>query len=477
MKPNKIVKGVQILCIMTIMLSCITENDFEVPEPTEIVAIDLTGLQETTFTAVKSAYEQAIAQGLSIATFEDDLYITGYVVSSDQAGSFFEELIVQNVPDGSTIVTNPRLGFKVSINVSKLYQTYEFGRKVYIKLKGLSVGELNGVLVIGKGSRRIEQIQSFEYREYVIRSPEVLPIQPKVTTILDLSEADENTYIQLEDVQFTRYMLALTYAGEASDEFDGLRTLESCQDFSTVTIQTSTFANFKSLNLPRFKGQLKGVYSRDFRDAFNVIVLNTSADVKFDNETRCDPIELNCGLAPNSGSTVVFSDDFETQPGSGLIKGHGWTNFIEAGSEGFESYKDTGTNASQGVSARIGSYASGDIRNVAWLITPEINLDVLTGATLTFETSNSFADNSTMEVLYSNDWDGTPDGISKANWAVLSAAYIAQNSDAFAGWYTSGIIDLDCGSGKTHIAFKYAGSGDQGFDGTYELDNIAIKSN
>ena len=71
--------------------------------------------------------------------------------------------------------------------------------------------------------------------------------------------------------------------------------------------------------------------------------------------------------------------------------------------------------------------------------------------------------------MFSNDWDGTIDGVLSATWGVLPAAYVVQDSDSFSSWFESGIVDLSCGSGKIHIAFKYTGSGDSANDGTYEL--------
>ena len=42
-----------------------------------------------------------------------NVYIEGYVVSSDKAGNFFEELIIQNKIDDSSPDSDPRLGFKI----------------------------------------------------------------------------------------------------------------------------------------------------------------------------------------------------------------------------------------------------------------------------------------------------------------------------------------------------------------------------
>jgi len=301
---------------------------------------------------------------------------------------------------------------------------------------------------------------------------------PLVVEINDFSDNLENLYIELNDVQFNRNDVLgenpKTFAAEPSDDFDGERTLESCAANSTVILSTSTFADFKSLNLPANRGSINGVLSRDFFDEFYILKINSPEDIDFNNNERCDPIELSCGLISTPGSNTLFEEDFENQSINSLVTGNGWTNFIEAGSEGWETYTQGGTNASQGVSARIGSFNSNDSSSIAWLITPQIDLDVNSGVTFQFETSNSFSDGSTLQVLFSKDWDGTEAGITSATWGIISDAYITRDNDFFGQWFESGIVDLSCEPGQIYLAFKYEGSGNPDFDGTYELDNISI---
>ena len=59
----------------------------------------------------------------------------------------------------------------------------------------------------------------------------------------------------------------------------------------------------------------------------------------------------------------------------------------------------------------------------------------------------------------------------------LPAAYLVQDADFFGTWFDSGIVDLSCATGTIHIAFRYTGSGEADFDGTYELDDISIDYN
>ncbi len=127
-----------------------------------------------------------------------------------------------------------------------------------------------------------------------------------------------------------------------------------------------------------------------------------------------------------------------------------------------------------GRSARFQSVSSGDVNNVGWLITPEIDLEAQDGETLSFSTSSSRADSSYMEVFFADDWDGSHAGVPEATWRILSDAYVVKDTDAFVPWFPSGTVNLSCLSGTIHIAFKYTGGGQDSFDGVYELDDIHI---
>ena len=118
--------------------------------------------------------------------------------------------------------------------------------------------------------------------------------------------------------------------------------------------------------------------------------------------------------------------------------------------------------------------SSGDLSIITWLITPAIDLDTYNNVTLQFKTSNSLANSSFMEVLYSLDWDGTEANVTSATWGVLSAAYVVKDSDSFVQWFNSGNVNLSCATGTMHIAFKYTGGGIDTFDGIYELDEISV---
>ncbi|WP_194767301.1 DUF5689 domain-containing protein [Tamlana sp. I1] len=456
--------------------SCVKTDDYELPD-VSIDDFEVSADKITTFKSIRALYEQAVNGGNStvIVRSETDLYIEGYVVSSDKSGNFFKELIIQNKTDASNPDNDPRLGFRLDVNVSNLYETYQFGQKVYVKMNGLTIGETSGVISIGKGNGvSVEQIQASEYKNIIIRTSDIETISPKIVRIEDLTESDENTLIQLENMQLNRFEMGATFASESFDEFDGFRVLESCDSGVSMMLQTSTYADFKSLVVPQGKGQVTGIFCRDYGDDFNVLAVNSSKNVVFESPTRCDPLELNCGIASAFGTGNLLTEDFEAQKNNKPIEIEGWTNYMEAGTQAWEGYSSTSSNASLGRSARFQSASSGDTSNIGWLITPAINLDAQDGETLRFKTSNSLTDSSFMEVLYSLDWDGTEGGVTEATWGVLSAAYVVKDSDSFVPWFNSRTVDLSCATGTMHIAFKYTGSGQESFDGVYELDDIRI---
>ena len=475
MKTLNIYKLIVLLFAATIAVSCVQDDDYDTPN-LEVTPPVLSG-DEITINGLKQLLlqEQAI-NGNDILTIEDDLYITGFVISNDEFGNIYEELLLQDEFE------NPTIGIRVMVNVNPIFIFYEFGRRTHVQLKGLTVGVENGLLTLGiLNGNSIDKLGPTQMTEYLKRNIEVEEIVPLPINISEFDADKTGLYIRLTDVQFHRNDVLgdnpKTFAAEPGDEFDGERTLESCTDGLTAVFSTSTFADFKALDLPTGRGTLDGILTLDyFGETFNVVV-NSPVTINFDNTDRCDPSEVDCGLASSTGSNELFSEFFETQNEGSSISGNGWTNYTQDGSRDWISFFNDGSNASLGISATIGSFNSNDDSTIAWLIMPEFDFDAQEGETLNFKTSNSFSDGSTLELLYSSDWDGNPENIATATWDLVPAAYLVQDDDFFGDWFDSGNVSLDCITGSGYIAFKYEGSGDENFDGSYELDEIEVNFN
>lgn len=498
----KIIKQTKVLIIsITLLLcaSCVNDDDFTAPDLT--VTDPVFDGEVISITALKNSYDQAVlvqmnslgidandASGIaqlrrsySLDLSETNQYIEGFVISSDEAGNWFEELILQDKSSA------PTAGVRVLIDESPLFTSYEVGRKVYVRLGnttldgvalgGLFVGDSNGVLTLGF-TDNLDKIPAAAQFSFVQRSSVVEEIVPLQTTVSNFGEDLENLYIQLADVQFVKedvISASLTFAGEPLDEFDGERTLLSCLDERKTILSTSTFSSFKSILLPSGRGSISGVLTRNFfGEEFN-IAINDPRALSFEDIERCDPVVLDCGVAEVAGTSILFQDLLEEQVPNSLISGNGWTNYQQEGSETWEAYASDGQNASLGTSARVGSFLSGDTATIAWLITPRIDFTAQNGETLNFKTSHSFLDNCRLEVLFSSDWNSDNSTIATATWEVLSAARIADSDDFFGDWINAGLVDLSCLNVAGYIAFRYTGSGDADFDGSFELDEIEIR--
>lgn len=454
--------------LSVVAFSCVEDDEFATPDTAPVNIDAPSNLRPMSF--VIDEIEQSFN---GVVTFDtQDVFMEGYVISSDQAGNYFEEIVLQDE------VENPTAGIKVLIDVNPLFTTYQVGQRVYVRLDGLTAGLSNGVPTLGflGADNRIEKISPGVQDSYFLRDDDVFDIVPTiVNSTSDLGNDKLLTLIQFESVQFASADVGRSFAGEPTDQFDGLRFLQTCSDFfaAPIRLETSTFSDFKSNRLFDGSGSVTAILGRDFEDDNFVISVNSLSDFNFDLNTRCDFDVVSCGLVNNPGANSILFEDFEAQP-NGTASPAGWTNFIEAGSESWEVYSD---GDSLGKSVRCGSFRSNDTSTVSWLITPQIDFDAQTGEVLSFETSNSFSDGSTMQVLYSRDWDGTDAGIATATWEPMADPTIVSDGEFFRNWVFSGNASLDCLDGTGYIAFKYDGSGETAFDGTYELDNISITSN
>ena len=464
MKTIKLNKLAILLLSFVVFTACVEDDDFNTPDLSitdpnidgNIVDID----------AVKGSFLQS---GEEIFTFEaTNSYMEGYVISIDESGNFFKEVVLQDKAE------NPTNGIMLQLDVNPIFTTLDFGRKVYIKLDGLSIGESNGVIQLGRrDGNEIGRISATQMSEYVIRTPEVATIVPLEVSISDFSEDLESIYIRLNDVQFNRFDVLgpnpTTFAAEDGDEFDGERLLESCADGGTVILSTSTFADFKTLNLPTGRGFVDAVLTRDFFDDFYTIYLNSPEGVNFSSEVeRCDPNVLECTGAFGGGS-VLFSENFTAYTNIGQAETAGWTNINVSGG----SLEYVLGNFSGNKYAQVSGFGSGQAEIDTWLVTPEINLDGTTGESLTFDLEVAFANGVILTVLITDDYTGD---VTTTEWTQLDLTIPNVPTSGFGGFNNVGNINISCLDGNVRVAFRYQGS-DPSATTRYHVDNVTVRGN
>ncbi|WP_179021293.1 DUF5689 domain-containing protein [Winogradskyella forsetii] len=392
---------------------------------------------------------------------DDDEYVSGYVVSSDEGGNYFEEIILQDKPE------NPTIGIKLLIDVNPLFTKYEVGRKIYVKINGLAVGISNGVLVLGSpAGSGVDKIPSQFENEFIERSTEVATIVPLPLNISDFTEDKTNLMITLSDVQFNRNEVfdtennLNTYASSELDQFDGERTLESCATGGDVIFSTSTFADFKGLALPSGQGNVNAVLSRTFEGDDFIVAINTPEDITFNNPERCDPVDI-------SDFTIVFEEDFT----DGLT---GWEVFNTVGTRSWFAASFDGE-----FYARGSAFVSGStVQMVSWLISPSFDFDAQAGEQMVLQIADAFSDagEEPLTALYSNDYVLGTDP-STATWTEVGSDQIEAlpiNTGFFDNEYDStDLIDLSAVTGTGFIAFVFD-SNNATISSTRDLGNVKI---
>lgn len=468
-KVNKLFTIFTMIAMTLVFTSCVQDDDFSIPSSLgdeENIGLEalLASSNLISIADAKAMYQQ----GSAVSAVTSDIYIKGYVTSSDRTGNFFKEIFLQDSPE------NPTAGIKITVNQVETYNQFNVGREVYVNLKGLFIGEErvgNKVITIG-GSTKTDQFGTAvlrmtqkQMKNHMFRSQETAAMIPLTLGITDISNANIGMLVKLEEVEFADNLNGLQYF-DPTEEFDTRRKLQACTGFSysTLPLETSSYATFKEVYLPTGNGNLTGVISKTHDGSSLIIALNDPEDVNMTGD-RCSLFDL-------SEFDIIFEQDFETVTNNTNINFPGWTNFSEAG-----SFKWRGKSFEGNGYTEFSSFNSGNASNIGWLITPGIDMDAQDNEFLNFKTAQHHLDSplNTIEVFISTDYNGT--NVLAATWEPIDAP-VATQSNAWYEMVDSGLIDLSGYTGTLYVAFKVVGSGTVPLQaGSYQVDDIKILAN
>ncbi|GGI56090.1 DUF5689 domain-containing protein [Winogradskyella haliclonae] len=451
MKTLKINKIILLLIGLVAFNSCVEDDDFNVPNTAVVQPVISGVIQDISEITGQLAQEQNNFGGEldydddeTILTFDAegaDIFVEGYVISSDEGGNYFEELILQDAPE------NPTLGIRVLIDVNPLFIRYEVGRKVYVKLNGLVAAISNGVVTLGPlDGERPGKISAAQENQFIIRDTEVASIVPLPLALEDFTEDKTNLMIEITNVQFNKDEAVnqqLSFASEPGDQFDAERILESCNSSTTRIFATSTFSDFKSLNLPTGSGSMTAVLSRTFFGDDYYVVVNSPEDINFDSVERCDPFDI-------ADFNILFEEDFNNGFANWTVENTSGTREWDPRDFGGEFY------------ARGSAFQSGNILQMtSWLISESFDFDAQDNESLVLEIADAFSNGQPLTAFYSNDYDsGDP---SLATWIQIGADEIdalPDNTGFFNNEYDqTNLIDLSGITGMAKLAFVYDSMG------------------
>ena len=229
--------------------------------------------------------------GFGTVLFEEDLVVSGYVVSDDTSGNHYKLLYLQDAPE------NPKVSLPVLIDQTQLHAHYPVGRKVFLKLKGLSIGYRFGVLSLGVNQGgTLAPIHSSKIDEHLFRSCEQVPIVPKKVTLSELNSSMVGMWVVLEHMQFAAKERGNSYADTGTHSVDRMlqQVSENCLLDAEIPLRTSGFASFKSESLPLGKGAVKALLTAYYSDL--QLVLHSPEDLDFSEERCADSAPLSATL-------------------------------------------------------------------------------------------------------------------------------------------------------------------------------------
>lgn len=439
MKTNKSFKFfIGLALLIGTLTSCVEDSEYETP----VISCQEPGLVATnTIAQVKAMYTTTMIQ------FTEDIIIEGYVVSSDKSGNIYKTISIQDKPE------NPTAGIRIAIDETDTYLKYNVGRKIYLKLKGLGITKNAGVLEIGlPQGTTLARIPSPNVSSHIFRSCETATIVPKVITLAQMNDNFLDMLVQLNDMQFRTGDFGQAYAN-LTDTFSVNRYIVSydnnCTQLGEIIMRNSGFADFKNFALPTGKGSVVAVFSK-YNNDYQLFIRDTN-DVKLIG-AACIPL---------------FEESFTTVLGTNPLQLTGWTNFNQAGTKFWRTATVSGNQV-----AEFNPFGgTTESSNIAWLVTPQFDMDKQTEEMLSFRAEKAFvvSGQQELEVFYSSNWNGTTTGITTATWIKLPATMPTSSSS-----YTNVSVDLKAITGKIYIAFKYTGSSTQST--RWRIDDVKISA-
>lgn len=182
-----------------------------------------------------------------LEAIDTDIVVKGIVVANDESGNFYKQIILEDA----------FAGLQIQLDQKSLFTTYKVGQRVYVKCKGLALGEYGGNMQLGVISGGIiSRIPSAIIPEHLFLDSLAGPVPaPILVTIPTLSAARLNMLVKLDNVHFAEVgqTFSLTTATTNRNLID--------QTGNILLLRTSNYATFATSIIPAGTGSVTGVLS------------------------------------------------------------------------------------------------------------------------------------------------------------------------------------------------------------------------
>ena len=279
----------------------------------------------------------------------DDAIIEGIVSCDDRSGNYYQQIAIQDATGGVLL----------RLAGNNLYNNYPVGRKVFVKLKGLYLGQYSGTLQFGGGvdtpyinQGGVTLLAVNLQDQHLIKGALNQPLVPKVVTVAQLTTSLQDPYVstlvKLQGFEFASSELGKNYA---DDNQSGNRILKNCATpAASITLRTSNYCNFATLRVAQGNGDIIGIYS--FFGSTKQWTIRDTTDVQFYGP-RCPTAAGNGSITLTTSPQTINFDNIGTNSlPSGVYVKEGSTS-LDLGNDGtvFGNNFNTGTawnNASAG---------------------------------------------------------------------------------------------------------------------------------
>jgi hypothetical protein len=454
---NIFLKSILLFSLATGLLSSCVEDTI-----TEVTTFKTYNMSPTiTVDAVNAA-----ATGAPVLYANDDI-IEAYVTSSDEEGNFYKSISFQTIPT----VGNP-IGFSVPINASTLFgKGFAPGRKVYIKLKGLYTAKVFGSLQIGslfEGS--IGRISENVWQNHLFPSEERLKEDSFVRTMTlgtAINDANQNTLIELDPVQFADGSLNRTYYDVDSGGGSTNHMIMATTGGTERIIRFSSFAPFTGRQVPSGSGKIRGVLTK-YNSDYQFIV-------RYEGDIKLTSPRVDASL-PVGGTSLVYSgalsENFETGYAVNQSIFPKYINDAFVGSR-YWQLKTFSSNEYIEMTSFSGSGVPGTNAKTFFFVP----VDFTAANTFTFKKEVRFNQGTALKVYYVSSANYTPGGVANpANFTNITSSFnitypaIGASESAF---NSAGVYNIPVGlTGTGFFVFEYAGGG--AVTTTIQIDDIVI---
>lgn len=441
-------KTISLFVLAGIFSSCVNDE----------VAVPKLTCTQPDLSVNKTVAEVHSSAGAIVSQYLYDDVIEAYVISTEEHGNFFKTISFQTL----ATATIPAIGFSVPVDATNTYVDFRLGNKVYVKLKNqytdINYGSLRigGIYVNTYNEGSVGRLSQNDYKNVLHASCTTLTDDQLVRpiSIAELvQDSNLNTLVELSDVQFTEAAVGRKYYEETNDIGGATNWSLIDKKGNQVIFRTSSYADFASKIVPDGIGKVRGVLTK------------FGSDYQLVARSENDIVMTGIRKAP------FFAEDFKNVVDKSNLSLPGWANMVQSGTlfwkgtvysgNGYAEFAISGTKVNS---------------NIAWLISPKIDMDTHTNEILTFRTAQHHLDVdsplNTLEVYVSTNFDGL--NVKTATWIPLTVTLPKQATP----WYQfvgSGGVDLSSYTGKINIAFKYIGSGKNlALDGAFQVDDVQV---